>query len=114
MAAVLSLGGPACKPACGERGGACAVEAGTYFALPPADWDGRPLPMAMLLHGYSSTPEGIFDKADLAEAARIAPQLMRSMLHDTHPSAKDVARRNIDIGFASAVKSPLRFSRLAP
>ena len=70
FAALTTLIGPlggGCKPACGEREGACIVENGEYYAIPPADWSGGPLPMAMILHGYSSTPEGIFNKADLAE-----------------------------------------------
>ena len=120
MAAVLSLGGPACKPACGERGGACAVEAGTYYALPPADWDGRPMPMAMLLHGYSSTPEGMFDKADLAEVLSdrgylfVAPEgidrtwtLPGSPEADEAPAARDDMAFLRDVAEDAARRWPL-------
>lgn len=106
----LIAGAAACGPPCGERGGACAVEGGAYFALPPADWEGGPLPMAMLLHGYSSTPEGIFDKADLAEVLSergylfVAPEgIDRTWTLPGSPEAEREPDARDDMAFLRAV-----------
>lgn len=64
------------KPACGDGETACAVDGGSYLALLPAEPGEGPLPLALLLHGYSSSAEGILDKADLAEVFGAAGYLM--------------------------------------
>ena len=52
---------------CGE-GGRCVVSEGYYLAEAPAGWDGEsPLPLVVFIHGWSSSPEGMFRNRALVE-----------------------------------------------
>ena len=52
---------------CGE-GGRCVVREGYYLAEAPADWDGESaLPIVVFIHGWNSSPEGMFRNRALVE-----------------------------------------------
>lgn len=59
----LWLAAAAALPACGDgpcgEEEACEVDAGRYYAVAPAGWDGETkLPVLVLAHGYQGSPEG--------------------------------------------------------
>jgi polyhydroxybutyrate depolymerase len=105
---VLSASGCA-KAACGDGETTCEVQGGSYLArLPPGEAEG-PLPLVLLLHGYSSSAEGILDKADLAEVFGAAGFLMvapsgidATWVLPGSPEAEDGGGRD-DMAFLDAV-----------
>lgn len=111
---IAVLGAVGCaKPACGDGETACEVQGGSYLALlPPGEAEG-PLPLALLLHGYSSTPEGILGKADLAEVFGAAGYLMvapegidQTWVLPGSPEAEEGGGRD-DMAFLDAVVADL-------
>ncbi len=110
LVVILALVSAGCaKPACGDGETTCAVEGGSYLALLPPEAAEGPLPLALLLHGYSSSAEGILAKADLAEVFGAAGFLLvaprgidATWVLPGSPEAEDGGGRD-DMAFLDAV-----------
>ncbi len=95
--------------ACGDEE-ICRVEGGAYYAMLPADWDGRsPLPVVLTAHGYNGSAESLRSRSWLGTAWREAGALWvvpegegGSWATTRSPETRDPAHRD-DVAWLGAV-----------
>jgi polyhydroxybutyrate depolymerase len=66
-ALTIALGG--CSPTCeGGEDKKCRVPMGTFYALPPADWNGRSaLPLAFHIHGWNNDADSMLRRRGILQ-----------------------------------------------